>query len=76
MSVLGFRWLPIKVVAQAAVFLQQPMHGNALVATIAEIPVQGAQYQCLAVGQFPDFVIGTLGFGGAHRKQQEEQHWC
>jgi hypothetical protein len=63
MDVLGFRWLPIEVVAQAAVFLQQPVHGNALVATITEIPVQGAHDQGLAIGQLPDFVIGPWVFG-------------
>ena len=58
MDLLGLRWLPIEVVAHAAVLLQQPMHGNALMATITEIPVQGAHDQGLAIGQLPDFVIG------------------
>jgi hypothetical protein len=39
------------------------MHGNALMATITEIPVQGAHDQGLAIGQLPDFVIGPWVFG-------------
>ena len=63
MDLLGFRRLPIEVVAHAAVLLQQPVHGDALFRAVAEVPIQSAHDQDLAVGQLPDFVIGALGLG-------------
>ena len=49
MGILGGGWLPVEVVAHAAVFLQQPMHGYTLGAFPFDFPVKGAHHHDLAV---------------------------
>lgn len=49
MDLLGFGWLRIEVVAHGPILPQQPVHGDPFVAAVAEIPIQSAHQQNLAI---------------------------